>query len=188
MRMRKESDEVLYPDEPVVSLGPEDVARLKEAARANPRRRIRLCAHANVADDVHEMLIVHERDAYVRPHKHTGKSESFHVVEGRAKIVLFDDSGEPTRVVELGDSGSGLDFYHRMSEPLFHTVVIGSDALVFFETKPGPFDPAETVFADWAPAEDEAGKRYLSELRTRIEGAAPGARPSAHRPGETPEA
>jgi len=170
MRTRRESDEVLYPDEAVVVVGPADIEELKVAAKGNARCRIRLCSHRNVGDRVHEMLIVHERDTYVRPHKHLGKSESFHVIEGLCRVVLLDDVGQVVRIVALGDHASGRAFYYRISDPYFHTLVIESDALVFHETTAGPFDPAETVFACWAPQDGKEARRYLEGLRASVEG------------------
>jgi cupin fold WbuC family metalloprotein len=169
MRTRRESDEVLYPDEPIVVVGPADIEELKAEANES-RRRIRLCTHRDVADRVHEMLIVHERGTYVRPHKHLGKSESFHVIEGLCCVVLFDDAGQVLRVVKLGDHASGRPFYYRISDPNFHTLLIESEMLVFHETTAGPFKPAETVFAHWAPEDGGEAKRYLDGLRAFLEG------------------
>ena len=132
-----------------------DVASLTAAAGETSRHRMRLCAHRDVLDRVHEMLIVHERGAYVRPHKHIAKSESFHVIDGRAEVVIFSDAGVPTEVISIGDYASGQTFFYRIDLPLFHSVLIRSEVLVFHETTRGPFDRAETVFADWAPDEGD---------------------------------
>ena len=58
-------------------------------------------------DRLHEMLIVHQRGAYVRPHKHPGKMESTHVVKGLVDVVLFDDDGSVRRTIRMGDYASG---------------------------------------------------------------------------------
>jgi len=155
MRMRQISEEILYADEPVVRVGPSIIERLKEIARGNRRRRCRLCAHTDVNDRLHEMLIVHAEGTYVRPHKHLGKPESFHVIEGMVDVILFAEEGRITHVIRMGDHTSGREFYYRISEPLYHTLLIRSEFLVFHEITSGPFVRSDTLFAPWAPAEDD---------------------------------
>jgi cupin fold WbuC family metalloprotein len=169
-RARAESAEVRYATDAIVVLDGADVAGLKHAAAENARRRIRLCAHHSVDDRLHEMLIVHTNDTYVRPHKHVGKSESFHVVEGEVDVVVFDEDGGVTEVIRMGPFASGHPFYYRIAEPLFHTLLIRSDVLVFHETTPGPFRRTDTVFAPWAPEDGDAVavRRYLADLETRL--------------------
>src|SRR5687768_8037033 len=88
------NDEVLIAATPIVTVSPADIEALKALALQNPRKRIRICTHKDTADPLHEMLIVHTRDTYVRPHKHLNKSESFHVIEGTVDVVIFNESGD----------------------------------------------------------------------------------------------
>ncbi len=151
-----------------MTLAPADLTFLKAQAARNPRLRSRLCAHPDPSAAVHEMLIVHHHDVYVRPHHHLAKSESFHLMEGRAAIVLFGDDGRIERVIPVGEPGSGRAAYFRIPAGVVHGFVIESEWLVFHETTAGPFDPAGTVFAPWAPADgDPAARAYLAELRAR---------------------
>jgi cupin fold WbuC family metalloprotein len=168
---RAESDEVLYSDARITPVTRAEIEALETRAAANPRRRVRLCAHESPASALHEMLIIHERDAYVRPHRHVGKGESLHVVKGRVDLVLFADAGAIDAVIELGDYASGKTFYIRLDEPVFHTFVIRSDVLVFHETTKGPFDRAATEFAPWAPDGSDAREveRYMTALRGTID-------------------
>src|SRR5215472_17118978 len=124
MRTRIESAEVLYAADDVVTVDAATIAQLKREGERNPRRRIRLCAHRSVDDPVHEMLIVHTNDTYVRPHKHLSKSESFHVIEGAVDVVIFDDLGRLTDVIEMAAFQSGRPFFYRIADPLFHTLLI----------------------------------------------------------------
>jgi len=169
MQYRQVSEEVLYPGDPVVAVSATDIDDLKERQKGTPRQRIRLCAHAQVEDSVHEMLIVHTGDTYVRPHRHIGKSESYHAIEGCFDLVLFDDNGAVTGVIEIGPSGSGRNFFCRLPPGLYHGLAIQSDIIVFHETTSGPFSRAQTEFAPWAPGETEtiAGNEFISHaLRT----------------------
>jgi cupin fold WbuC family metalloprotein len=113
------------------------------------------------------MFIVHTRSTYVRPHKHLGKSESFHVLEGRADVVIFDDEGHIVEVIQTGDYGSRFPFYYRLSTPLFHTLLIRSAFLLFHESTGGPFVRSDTQFAPWSP--DESSKPETVAFMERLE-------------------
>lgn len=154
--VRKESDEVLYPAEDVVLVDSADLAEFKRLAMRNPRKRIRLCTHRAPSDGLHEMFIVHTSETYVRPHKHIGKAESFAIIEGRVDVVLFHDDGSIRQVVRMGEPGSGLPFYYRLSDPIFHTLLIRSEILVFHEVTQGPFLREQSVFAEWAPLDGDS--------------------------------
>jgi cupin fold WbuC family metalloprotein len=149
------SEEVLYATSDPFTLGPSDIDRLKSLAEETDRQRIRICTHKDADDGLHEMFIVHPRGAYVRPHRHLGKIEAFYMVEGALDMVVFNDDGDITSVTEMGAYGSGLPFYHRMDGPLFHTMLIKSDQVVFHEVTSGPFVPSDTEFPGWAPAESD---------------------------------
>ncbi len=154
-KYRTVNPEVLYSDTALTLVEGGDITLFKQLSSRNPRKRIRLCAHGKPEDRLHEMLIVHERGAYVRPHRHFGKTESTHIIEGRVDVILFDDDGRIKQTIKMGDFASGLPFYYRMETPLFHTLIIRSDVLVFHETTNGPFDRKETAFAPWAPEDSD---------------------------------
>jgi cupin fold WbuC family metalloprotein len=84
--------------------------------------------------------------------------------------VFFDEAGEIVDVVRLTPYGDGGNFYYQIDEPIYHTLRVRSDSFVFHESTTGPFDPAATTPAPWAPAEgDEAAVQdYLAALDTRL--------------------
>jgi len=156
IRIRKESAEVLYPAEDVVVITMTDMDELKRLAVLNPRQRVRLCSHSSPSDRLHEMFIIHTRDCYVRPHKHVGKAESMTILEGTVDVVLFHDDGTIRQVISMGAPGSGKVFYQRLSDAIYHTLIIRTDFLVFHESTEGPFRRENTVFPEWAPADQGA--------------------------------
>lgn len=175
-RLQKVSDEVYIASDQIVRLGIAEVAFLREQALANERGRARICAHRTSDDPLHEMLIAIAASSYIHPHRHTGKSESFHVVEGAVDVVVFDEAGEIADVVELGDASTGKSFYYRLADSLFHTLLIHGDVLILHEVTNGPFRRDEATFADFAPAESDraAARRYLRELRLTVAARRPG--------------
>jgi cupin fold WbuC family metalloprotein len=180
MRTRAVSEEVLYPDERIVIVDRDDIDALKGAADETARRRARLCTHRDTGDTLHEMLIVHTRDTYIRPHRQQrGRSESLHVIEGELDVVLLNDDGAIMTVIVMGEFRSGKPFYYRVAESLYHTLLIRSEAAVFHEITNGPFRPGDTEFASWAPAESdaEAVRAFQADLEKRVaRQAAPAAR------------
>lgn len=149
MNLKEINQEVFYTENSITKVDSSVIDFLKVKAGENPRKRARLCSHLTTDDALHEMIIVHAKDAYVRPHKHIGKSESFHVIEGELKVLIFDQAGKVIETIEMGDLLSGKTFYYRLSEPLFHTVVPLSDFVVFHEVTKGPFRSEDCVFAEW---------------------------------------
>lgn len=172
MKTKLHTPEVLFADEPVVKLGSGEIAELKNLMAVNNGRKIRLCAHRDISEPLHEMMIVHKRGAYVHPHRHLNKTESFHIVEGCADVVIFDDAGEVVELIRMGDYASGLVFYYRVSSGIYHTVLVRSDILVFHETTKGPFNTQETLYAAWAPdGTDHVGvDAYMHRLSRIIAG------------------
>ena len=163
---RRISEEVLYTTHAEPTTGSEELIALARASRETKRGRLRLCLHPDIDNPLHEMIIVHPRQAYVPPHKHHGQSESILVLQGRVDLVVFDDQGAVTRVVPMGAPESGQIFHHRLEVPKFHTLLIHSEELVFMEVRTGPYLPEHTEYASWAPASEqrELVTDYLGHL------------------------
>ena len=160
------SKEVYYSTDDIAKLSKKDINFLKEKMLSNNLQRIRICAHKGIDDKIHEMFIVLRKSTYIRPHKHLNKSESFHLVEGRAKIVVFDSEGNIKDVICVDNYDSGEKFYYRMNNAYYHTVLAMSDFLVFHEIVQGPFKKEDTIFAPWAPK--EGNKERENEYRERL--------------------
>jgi cupin fold WbuC family metalloprotein len=119
------------------------------------------------------MFIVLAADTYVRPHRHLGKSESFHVIRGRGRVLLFDEDGSINRVICLAEPGRGEAFYYRLAEPRFHTVLVDESPFVIHETTTGPFRAGDAEQAAWAPAPDDDSakiREYVQGLRRAAAG------------------
>jgi cupin fold WbuC family metalloprotein len=169
--MRVVTAEVLYVDQALPALTQADFERLKTEGQRNERKTIRACAHKAVEDSLHEMFIVHDEHTYVPPHKHRDKQESSHVIEGRMDIVLFDDVGVVTQVIRMGDYASGLPFYFRVSEPVYHTMLMRTPTVSYHETTTGPFRREDFIIAPFAPSSPTRDEqiRFMAELKERID-------------------
>lgn len=168
MTLVQQSPEVFVAQGPIATIGPADIEVLRKAVKQTPKRRVRINAHSGHDDALHEMIIAIEPGSYIRPHRHPGKSEAFHIIEGDVDIVIFREDGAIDEIVSLGEKGGERPFYYRMSEPRFHTLVIRSDVLIVHEITNGPFSPDGTVYAAFAPAEgDPAANAFQTELVRR---------------------
>lgn len=165
--MKLISPEVFVADEAVPKVDVAVIAALKQQALRNPRRRCRLCAHKDVQDRLHEMFLVMARDIYIRPHKHTGKAESWHVIEGEADIVFFDEAGVVTECFPVAQGGTR---YFRVDDPRYHTQIIRTEFVVVHEVTTGPFNRADSEFAPWAPTETDlpAVAAYWENLKRNV--------------------
>lgn len=170
MGLKYVSDAVYIAEDKIVCFTKNDIAFLKERLRQTGLKRIRICAHKNTEDTLQEMLIAFEKGSYIRPSKHLNKEESIHVLEGTGTFVFFDEQGNITHAIPVGDPTTGRQEYLRTPTDTYHTLLITSDTFVVQETTEGPFRRSDTVFAKWGPEEQHPSEveAYMSELSKRI--------------------
>mgnify|MGYP002864155498 CR=1 FL=1 len=163
----KVNEEVYHSSDSLIDLTRQDIDELIRKAKLNKRKRIRICAHKNTNETVQEMLIIHPQDTYVRPHKHLNKIESMLVLYGEVEYIVYSDSGEILKRIEMGEYESDQTFFHSTRESFFHSLMIKSEWLVFLEITQGPFKREDTVFADWSPVETELDevKKFQHQMK-----------------------
>jgi cupin fold WbuC family metalloprotein len=125
-------------------------------AAANRRLRCNYNVHEQPSDPIQRLFIAAGLNSYFRPHRHPGKKEFAIVLRGLFDVITFDDMGRVSQRVSVGPDAdvTGLE----IPADVWHTWVPLEDQSVFFEVKPGPYDPATVVeFAGWSPAEGTAG-------------------------------
>ena len=157
------SKEVYAPDGQVTKLSKAVLAKLRDQALAAPAKKSRILLHGDPENDLHEMVITHTRDTYIRPHINETSAKSFLVVDGKIVVCYFDQRGNVTDRFLLQEVCGGGDFFLRFERPVFHTIVVLSDTVTFIETIRGPH--RETKYAPFAPApEDEKAGDYFATL------------------------
>jgi cupin fold WbuC family metalloprotein len=171
MKLLQKSSEVFLAEGPIAAIGVAEIEVLKSALAKSPKGRVRINAHLDDDDRLHEMFIAFRPDSYLQPHMHPSKTESFHIVYGAVDIVVFEEDGRIRQVVPLGAGNPKRAFFYRMSKPFYHTLVIRSDLLVIHEITNGPFQPSETVYASFAPAASDAAAvaAYQAALVKKID-------------------
>ena len=143
---------------------------LIEAARANPRRRLHRNLHASYDEPSQRLLIAMEPDSYIQPHRHLAdpKPEAFIALAGSVALVTFDDAGDLRSVTRLGPGHDAVAV--DLPVGVWHAVVSLASGSVFYETKPGPYNPLQGKdMAPWAPAEGTAAvAAYQAGLRGAV--------------------
>lgn len=133
--------------------------------------RSRVLCHQGLQDSPQEMIICLEPQTYIRPHRHFGRAESGLGLSGEADAVFFDEQGAITDVWPMGTYDSGLRFFYRIQEPVFHCLVVRKTSFVFHEVSTGPFNRESTEYAQWSPGESEPDKvqHFINKLYERID-------------------
>ncbi len=168
--LKKTSCEVEMNQSNLITIDYSWIDRIKKLASNNTSGKFRTCIHSSNDDNVHEMLIAHTSDTYVKPHKHRTNGESLQFIEGEATSILFNEDGSIFKAFKVGDSLSEHTFYYSMQSSMYHMLIIKSDFLIFKETTRGPFIRGDTIFPEWAP--DASNKKevseYISNLKTVV--------------------
>jgi cupin fold WbuC family metalloprotein len=143
---------------------------LYRRADESPRRRKNHNVHETPDDTVQRMFNAVKRDSYIRPHRHKDKWEFGLIVRGKIDLLLFDGTGRVTARTAYSPHAENFGF--EVEPGVWHTWISMQDDSVFFELKPGPYDPKSAVeFAPWAPAEGEGiVKNFLEKLRNAAVG------------------
>ncbi|HEY4255223.1 MAG TPA: WbuC family cupin fold metalloprotein [Chlamydiales bacterium] len=155
-----DSPSVLHNKEEISIVSEELIEKLKSMALQVPLKRARMCLHMSHGDAVQEMVIVLHKDTYIRPHRHEGKTESFHMIEGAVLIGFFNDSGSVQKTVRLSAERKN-PFLYRLSAALWHTVVPLTEFAVFHEVSTGPFSASE--YPAWEPEDHLPAIQRLKE-------------------------
>lgn len=156
-----------FPD--LVSIGHHQLAELSERARQTQRLRQNLNVHARLDDPVNRLLNAVEPGSYVRPHRHSERSETLLAVRGSFDVVFFDDDGCVLERSRLGGQGALLLEYPPNT---WHTLTALEPGSVFFEVKRGPYTPAgpEDFLAGWPPENSPEVELALAWLARALPG------------------
>ena len=143
--MRRQNAEVFHVDEPIGKFGCAEMEILRRDLPGTAGRRVRVCMHKSTDNLYQEMFIMFSEGSYLAASKHLGKDKSVDVIEGKADFVLFDEAGEITNVIAVGDSSTGLPFYLRTPHERYHAWIVRSEVFAIHETTEGRFRREDTV-------------------------------------------
>ena len=99
-------------------------------------KNLRINLHKSVKSNYHDMIIFQRRGTHVLPHKHPIGGETIHMIEGKLKVILFDQKGKLVKTVIMEKN---KNFIFRVSGKIFHSYKIISKLAIYHEDKNGPF-------------------------------------------------
>jgi cupin fold WbuC family metalloprotein len=123
----------------VFVLHEEALNELKVIALGHPFLRARICLHESLQNKVHEMIIVAHKDGDMPAHSHPAdKSESYHMIEGKLKILIFNDDGSKKETIFL--SSDAHPKMYRIRGGVWHQPIPLSEWAIYHEVATGPFN------------------------------------------------
>ena len=159
--------QVIHSKKDQFSLSPKDISLFIEYFKKNKLENFRFCCHKNINDKLHQMFIIHNREYYIRPHKHLNKVETILILNGKIQFVRFNNKGNINEVINLSSKNSiSSHFFVSVPKNSFHMLLIKSPVAVFLETTLGPFRKKDTIFPVWSP--DRLDKTGINSFIKKI--------------------
>ena len=159
-----------FSDEDVIIVKHYQLEQFIEQSESNTDNpKYRFCMHDSPDNKLQEMFIVRKKGEYCRPDRHDQIPETHMIMRGEEAVVLFDESGQITNVIFLGENDGVLAY--RINAPIYHMTVALSDQAVDYEVKPGPFTRDMNEFPDWAPTYEEPDRvrKFMEYINCEIE-------------------
>jgi cupin fold WbuC family metalloprotein len=97
----------------------------------------RICLHTDPSELFHDMIILEKIGSYFPTHRHQGKAETIHVIEGILQISMFDNECNLTRRIRLDTKKNSLIW--RIPVGHWHLITPLTSYVIYHESKPGPF-------------------------------------------------
>ena len=155
----------------ILEIGNRDLNLIRNDKQTDQRFCNRLCAHTDSDALLHQMIISHDKDTYIEPHRVKNSGEgSYLILEGALILFTFSDSGSPERAIRLSSYDQNESFLCWLPSLKFRTQIFLENT-IFIETRLGPFRESEKEIASWAPNKNniELTKDYLRSLSKHSE-------------------
>ena len=112
---------------------------VSKQAKESPRLRMNYNLHEKLTDSTHRFFNAMEPGTVVPIHRHQNCAETFILVRGSMRVVLYDDD---RNVIEDTILSAGGDNYGiHIPKGVWHWVDILESGTVTFEVKEGPYEP-----------------------------------------------
>ena len=112
---------------------------VSKQAKESPRLRMNYNLHEKLTDSTHRFFNAMEPGTVVPIHRHQNCAETFILVRGSMRVVLYDDD---RNVIEDTILSAGGDNYGiHIPKGVWHWVDILESGTVNFEVKEGPYEP-----------------------------------------------
>jgi cupin fold WbuC family metalloprotein len=123
----------------MIVLDNELLDNLSSQATGNERLRINFNLHDSLDAPVQRLLNAMEPGTVLPVHRHVDTAETYIVLRGKLKVLMYSSAGAITSVQELDP----LQGVYGINVPAgqWHTVEVLEEGTVIFEVKEGPYRP-----------------------------------------------
>lgn len=141
------------------------INNIKDEYYKSEKKISRLLVHNSPEDNVQEMIICFGKSSLIFPNCSHGKSESLNILEGKMKLINFDDNGKVTNKYDMEPLGKSSDpFMYRFNKCEWHTMVAMSDIVLVHEILEGPFEAPKSENPNWIPKDQESLSKFYKEI------------------------
>lgn len=112
---------------------------VSKQAKESPRLRMNYNLHEKLTDSTHRFFNAMEPGTVVPIHRHQNCAETFILVRGSMRVVLYDDDRKVIEDIIL--SAGGDNYGIHIPTGVWHWVDILESGTVTFEVKEGPYEP-----------------------------------------------
>lgn len=108
-------------------------------AKSNERLRMNYNLHESLDSKAQKLFNALEPGTVLPVHRHIETDETYILIRGKLKIILYDDKSNITEEVVLDNQTGNFGF--QIAKNQWHTVEVLESDTVIFEVKDGPYTP-----------------------------------------------
>lgn len=128
-----------------------DIDRIIDLAHKSPLKRARICLHGNNTEALQDMIIYLAKGCVIPISYHINKDESLVVLEGSGRYDFhYDDSTVSCSVGLMPfkhmSSNSNTRCFTRINRFVPHSIIVGDEGILIYETTSGPFNRDDTAY------------------------------------------
>ena len=112
---------------------------ISQQAKSSPRQRMNYNLHEHLEDKTHRFFNAMEPGTVVPIHRHRYCAETFILVRGKMRVVLYDDDKNVIEDAILSAGSEKLGIHIPIG--VWHWVEVMEHDTVTFEVKEGPYEP-----------------------------------------------
>ena len=112
---------------------------ITEQARQNPRLRMNYNLHDSLDAKAQRLFNAMEPGTVLPVHRHRNTSETYILIRGAIRVLLYDDNKTLISSYEISDKNDNFGFHIPKGQ--WHTLEVLKSGTVIFEVKEGPYAP-----------------------------------------------
>ena len=113
--------------------------QITERARQTPRLRMNYNLHDSLDAKAQRLFNAMEPGTVLPVHRHRNTSETYILIRGAIRVLLYDDNKTLISSYEISDKNDNFGFHIPKGQ--WHTLEVLESGTVIFEVKEGPYAP-----------------------------------------------